>query len=224
MYELGVSDSGLLVGLTDAEMEQSLATLARMVRAVGAEIGELRERRVGPMARHVLTTTQRLRESPVVATGESVTQRPRESLVTADTIFRSTIDGLLREQQHSTPGRRSSTATSPSPASANSVAMSPRIAEGVLDSLQYASYKVATVVIRAGYVRGVRSCAEEVSVAFLGSTNAGKVGVMERVWLICMNIEPFPSVAPHALTQSTLLGYLSYGELDNGRGKVGRHG
>ncbi|XP_060922566.1 GTP-binding protein 2b [Limanda limanda] len=46
VYQIGVEDNGLLVGLTDADMKASLKTLQRMAEKVGADITLLREREV----------------------------------------------------------------------------------------------------------------------------------------------------------------------------------
>ncbi|KAM4595928.1 GTP-binding protein 2-like isoform 2-T2 [Polymixia lowei] len=46
VYQIGVEDNGLLVGLTDADMTASLKTLRRMAEKVGADITLLREREV----------------------------------------------------------------------------------------------------------------------------------------------------------------------------------
>ncbi|XP_028448421.1 GTP-binding protein 2b [Perca flavescens] len=46
VYQIGVEDNGLLVGLTDADMKASLRTLKRMAEKVGADITLLREREV----------------------------------------------------------------------------------------------------------------------------------------------------------------------------------
>ncbi|XP_068606624.1 GTP-binding protein 2b [Brachionichthys hirsutus] len=46
VYQIGVEDNGLLVGLTDADMKASLRTLKRMAERVGADITLLREREV----------------------------------------------------------------------------------------------------------------------------------------------------------------------------------
>jgi len=46
IYELGVEDKGLLVGLTDEEARASLATLYMMAEKLGASVTVLRERRV----------------------------------------------------------------------------------------------------------------------------------------------------------------------------------
>uniref|UniRef100_A0AAY5EYN3 Tr-type G domain-containing protein n=1 Tax=Electrophorus electricus TaxID=8005 RepID=A0AAY5EYN3_ELEEL len=46
VYQIGVEDNGLLVGLTEAEMRASLRTLHRMAEKVGADITVLREREV----------------------------------------------------------------------------------------------------------------------------------------------------------------------------------
>ncbi|XP_028304011.1 GTP-binding protein 2-like isoform X3 [Gouania willdenowi] len=46
VYQIGVEDNGLLVGLTEADMKASLKTLKRMAEKVGADIALLREREV----------------------------------------------------------------------------------------------------------------------------------------------------------------------------------
>ncbi|XP_056135843.1 GTP-binding protein 2b [Lampris incognitus] len=46
VYQIGVEDNGLLVGLTEADMKASLKTLHRMAEKVGADITLLREREV----------------------------------------------------------------------------------------------------------------------------------------------------------------------------------
>ncbi|XP_048104052.1 GTP-binding protein 2-like [Alosa alosa] len=46
VYQIGVEDNGLLVGLSDADMRASLKTLKRMAEKVGADITLLREREV----------------------------------------------------------------------------------------------------------------------------------------------------------------------------------
>ncbi|KAJ1148545.1 hypothetical protein NDU88_001373 [Pleurodeles waltl] len=46
VYQIGVEDNGLLVGLSDEEMRASLKTLRRMAEKVGADITVLREREV----------------------------------------------------------------------------------------------------------------------------------------------------------------------------------
>ncbi|KAM7394810.1 hypothetical protein PAMP_021590 [Pampus punctatissimus] len=46
VYQIGVEDNGLLVGLTEADMKASLRTLKRMAEKVGADITLLREREV----------------------------------------------------------------------------------------------------------------------------------------------------------------------------------
>ncbi|XP_007564721.1 GTP-binding protein 2-like [Poecilia formosa] len=46
VYQIGVEDNGLLVGLTEADMKGSLKTLKRMAEKVGADITLLREREV----------------------------------------------------------------------------------------------------------------------------------------------------------------------------------
>ncbi|XP_029949835.1 GTP-binding protein 2-like [Salarias fasciatus] len=46
VYQIGVEDNGLLVGLTDGDMKASLRTLRRMAEKVGADITLLREREV----------------------------------------------------------------------------------------------------------------------------------------------------------------------------------
>lgn len=46
VYQIGVEDNGLLVGLTEDDMKASLRTLRRMAEKVGAEITVLRERYV----------------------------------------------------------------------------------------------------------------------------------------------------------------------------------
>ncbi|XP_028828065.1 GTP-binding protein 2-like [Denticeps clupeoides] len=46
VYQIGVEDNGLLVGLSDRDMRASLGTLRRMAEKVGADITLLREREV----------------------------------------------------------------------------------------------------------------------------------------------------------------------------------
>ncbi|KAJ6664753.1 hypothetical protein lerEdw1_006326 [Lerista edwardsae] len=46
VYQIGVEDNGLLVGLSEEEMRASLKTLRRMAEKVGADITVLREREV----------------------------------------------------------------------------------------------------------------------------------------------------------------------------------
>uniref|UniRef100_A0A8D3BHA9 Tr-type G domain-containing protein n=2 Tax=Scophthalmus maximus TaxID=52904 RepID=A0A8D3BHA9_SCOMX len=46
VYQIGVEDNGLLVGLSEADMRASLRTLKRMAEKVGADITLLREREV----------------------------------------------------------------------------------------------------------------------------------------------------------------------------------
>ncbi|KAM8842650.1 GTP-binding protein 2b isoform 1-T1 [Synchiropus picturatus] len=46
VYQIGVEDNGLLVGLTEADMKASIKTLKRMAERVGADITLLREREV----------------------------------------------------------------------------------------------------------------------------------------------------------------------------------
>ncbi|XP_047221451.1 GTP-binding protein 2-like isoform X5 [Girardinichthys multiradiatus] len=46
VYQIGVEDNGLLVGLTETDMKGSLRTLKRMAEKVGADITLLREREV----------------------------------------------------------------------------------------------------------------------------------------------------------------------------------
>ncbi|KAF5891203.1 GTP-binding protein 2-like isoform X1, partial [Clarias magur] len=46
VYQIGVEDNGLLVGLTDNDMKASITTLRRMAEKVGADITLLREREV----------------------------------------------------------------------------------------------------------------------------------------------------------------------------------
>nr|XP_019962722.1 PREDICTED: GTP-binding protein 2-like [Paralichthys olivaceus] len=46
VYQIGVEDNGLLVGLTEVDMKASLKTLKRMAEKVGADITLLREREV----------------------------------------------------------------------------------------------------------------------------------------------------------------------------------
>ncbi|TSK67280.1 GTP-binding protein 2 [Bagarius yarrelli] len=46
VYQIGVEDNGLLVGLTDNDMKASINTLRRMAERVGADITLLREREV----------------------------------------------------------------------------------------------------------------------------------------------------------------------------------
>ncbi|PIN88317.1 hypothetical protein AB205_0198660 [Aquarana catesbeiana] len=46
VYQIGVEDNGLLVGLSEEEMKASLHTLHRMAEKVGADITVLREREV----------------------------------------------------------------------------------------------------------------------------------------------------------------------------------
>ncbi|XP_061736734.1 GTP-binding protein 2-like isoform X2 [Nerophis ophidion] len=46
VYQIGVEDNGLLVGLSRADMEASIATLKKMADKVGADITVLREREV----------------------------------------------------------------------------------------------------------------------------------------------------------------------------------
>ncbi|XP_073691342.1 GTP-binding protein 2 [Garra rufa] len=46
VYQIGVEDNGLLVGLTEEDMKASLKTLRRMAEKVGADIAVLREREV----------------------------------------------------------------------------------------------------------------------------------------------------------------------------------
>uniref|UniRef100_A0A3Q3X8C3 Tr-type G domain-containing protein n=1 Tax=Mola mola TaxID=94237 RepID=A0A3Q3X8C3_MOLML len=46
VYQIGVEDNGMLVGLTEADMKASLKTLKRMAEKVGADITLLREREV----------------------------------------------------------------------------------------------------------------------------------------------------------------------------------
>lgn len=46
VYQIGVEDNGLLVGLTEEDMKTSLKTLRRMAEKVGADITLLREREV----------------------------------------------------------------------------------------------------------------------------------------------------------------------------------
>ncbi|XP_058238038.1 GTP-binding protein 2b [Hemibagrus wyckioides] len=46
VYQIGVEDNGLLVGLTDNDMKASINTLRRMAEKVGADITLLREREV----------------------------------------------------------------------------------------------------------------------------------------------------------------------------------
>ncbi|XP_063061374.1 GTP-binding protein 2-like [Engraulis encrasicolus] len=46
LYQIGVEDNGLLVGLSQSEMTASLSTLRRMAEKVGADITLLREREV----------------------------------------------------------------------------------------------------------------------------------------------------------------------------------
>ncbi|GCB80766.1 hypothetical protein scyTo_0022705 [Scyliorhinus torazame] len=46
VYQIGVEDNGLLIGLSDDELRASLKTLRRMAEKVGADITILRERNV----------------------------------------------------------------------------------------------------------------------------------------------------------------------------------
>lgn len=48
IYEIGVEDSGLLTGLSEEEMTDSLETLELMARRLGATTTILRERPVDP--------------------------------------------------------------------------------------------------------------------------------------------------------------------------------
>ena len=50
-YELGVSDSGKLIGMTVEEMNMSIETLRKMAHALDAEISVLRVRQVPSLAR-----------------------------------------------------------------------------------------------------------------------------------------------------------------------------
>ena len=63
MYELGVADGGLLVGLTDPELAESLQTLEKMASVVGAEISVVRERQITSLARDMILASRRRRES-----------------------------------------------------------------------------------------------------------------------------------------------------------------
>uniref|UniRef100_A0A671TBL3 GTP-binding protein 2-like n=1 Tax=Sinocyclocheilus anshuiensis TaxID=1608454 RepID=A0A671TBL3_9TELE len=53
VYQIGVEDNGLLVGLTEEDMKASLKTLRRMAEKVGADITLLREREVDFLVRKV---------------------------------------------------------------------------------------------------------------------------------------------------------------------------
>lgn len=56
LYEIGVEDNGVLTGLSDSDMNDSLATLQRMASVLGASTTILRERRLdnGRIATEVL--------------------------------------------------------------------------------------------------------------------------------------------------------------------------
>ncbi|KAI5277822.1 hypothetical protein KEM52_004838, partial [Ascosphaera acerosa] len=47
LYEIGVSDDGTLIGLTDSEMSESLCNLAAMAASLGCTVEVLRKVRVG---------------------------------------------------------------------------------------------------------------------------------------------------------------------------------
>lgn len=51
IYELGVSDGGTLIGMTEHELSESMATLRRMAAALDAQIGNVRVRKVPGLAR-----------------------------------------------------------------------------------------------------------------------------------------------------------------------------
>jgi GTPase len=51
MYELGVSDGGILIGMTDEELGQSMGTMRRMADALEAEVVAVRVRRIPGLAR-----------------------------------------------------------------------------------------------------------------------------------------------------------------------------
>lgn len=53
IYEIGVEDSGLLLGLTPEELALSMVTLRRMARQLGASLTIIREKNIGDDERKV---------------------------------------------------------------------------------------------------------------------------------------------------------------------------
>lgn len=46
IYEIGVEDSGILLGLTQEELEASMTTLRRMAKQLGASLTVIREKTI----------------------------------------------------------------------------------------------------------------------------------------------------------------------------------
>ena len=46
IYEIGVEDSGVLLGLTPEELDASMTTLRRMARQLGASLTVIREKNI----------------------------------------------------------------------------------------------------------------------------------------------------------------------------------
>ena len=53
IYEIGVEDSGLLLGLTEEELTMSMSTLRRMARQLGASLTVIREKNIGDEGKKV---------------------------------------------------------------------------------------------------------------------------------------------------------------------------
>ncbi|KAJ7222287.1 hypothetical protein GGX14DRAFT_428404 [Mycena pura] len=79
-YELGVADSGMLVGLPRAELEQSLETLEMMAGEIGASVIVVKEIEV-PAAMIGLVATQ---ANPSSWTGKPKPARQRQALLVSD--------------------------------------------------------------------------------------------------------------------------------------------
>eukprot|EP00158_Paraphelidium_tribonemae_P006313 Partr_v1_DN27772_c3_g1_i2_m67675 putative GTP binding protein len=167
IYELGVSDHGILIGMTQHELDLSLDTLRSMANELGAELSVVRERSICGRARSI-SKEVRLRRDQLKQASYS---KPRLLGGASDSGSVSTLGD--EDYANFTLAEFSSDSASSA-------------------SVQYSTdeYKVAEVLIRK-----TNSADQfiEIRIAFLGGTAAGK---------------------------STLLGYLSHGEADNGRGKA----
>lgn len=173
LYELGVSDCGILIGMTDDEFSQSMETLRKMAHSLNAEISVVRRREVSGIARRKSDLDRGLREQRKIMYLEQM--------------------GIQRHKK----GKKKDNYPLPykfSPEDwiqlGNNFGTEEDTIESSVDAGVCTTFQVAEVLIRK---MNDNQHFLEIRIAFLGGTDAGK---------------------------STLLGYLSHGELDNGRGKA----
>ena len=200
IYELGVSDHGILIGMTDMEFQHSLATLKRMAEYLQAEISVVRERVISGRARLLSREMRQRRES----LRQETLPRSRKSSTcsshnTQSSPLRDSPVSISFSGEFGEAGSADSIAGSEDLDCANltfeQLANSKFIIgdeeEGPdINNGQQQEFKCAEVMIRK---TNNDDHFIEIRIAFLGGANAGK---------------------------STLLGYLSHGELDNGYGKA----